>query len=45
VEISLQYDQDQIDQINEMCNRIQLNIITTNEDKVNQPPKLPSPTE
>ncbi len=45
MEISLQYDQDRIDQINDMCNHIQLNITTTNEDKSNRPPKLSPPSE
>lgn len=36
IEISLQYDPNQIEQINQMCNSIQLSLIHTSEDKSNQ---------
>jgi len=45
IEISLQYDQDRIDQLNQLCNNIQLNIIHTNENKSTQQPKLSNPSE
>ncbi|CAF2999698.1 unnamed protein product [Rotaria socialis] len=40
IEISLQYDPDRLDQINQMCHNIQLNITHTNDDKSNQQTKL-----
>ncbi|CAF2708182.1 unnamed protein product [Rotaria sp. Silwood2] len=45
IEISLQYDQDRLDQIHKMCNNIQLNITNTNDDKSNQQTKLSIPSE
>ncbi|CAF0804985.1 unnamed protein product [Adineta steineri] len=45
VEISLQYDQDRINQINQMCDNIQLNIVTINDSKSNQQTKLSIPSE
>lgn len=33
MEVSLQYDQDHIDRINELCNQMKLSIISTDDDQ------------
>ncbi|UJR33909.1 hypothetical protein I4U23_021328 [Adineta vaga] len=45
IEITLQYDPEQINQINQMCNHIQLNISNTTEPKSNQQTNVFIPSE